>query len=152
LSYHGGEQRKVAIAGVMAMKPEILILDELTVGLDPLSKKDILNKIKCYQESLGSTVIMVSHDVDMIAENADKILVLDHGRVAKYDTVNNIFSNVDELETLGLELPEVTKIFHKLKEQGFPINTDIYTIESGKEELLRLFMKQEEGLNAKSSN
>ena len=81
LNYHGGEQRKVAIAGVIAMKPEILILDEPTVGLDPRSKHDILSRIKRYQESRNSTIIIVSHDVDMITENVDRILILNNGKI-----------------------------------------------------------------------
>ena len=140
MNYLGGEQRKVAIAGIIAMEPEILILDEPTVGLDPTSKNDILNKIKQYQIDKNITVIMISHDVNMIAEYVNKILILDDGKIAKYDIVNNVFSDIDLLETHGIDIPDITKIFHKLKEKGLEVNTNIYTIEQAKQEVL-LYVK-----------
>jgi len=141
LSCHGGEQRKVAIASIIAMKPEILILDEPTVSLDPLSKKDILDRVKEYQKTTGSTVIIVSHDVNIIAEYTDKVLILDNGKIAKYDTVEYVFSETDELEYLGLELPDIAKIFHKLKAKGIPVRTDIYTAQEAKRELVKMLKR-----------
>ena len=134
----GGEKRKVAIAGVIATNPKILILDEPTVGLDSSSKKDILKKIKNYNKKTSNTIIIVSHDVNIIAQYVDKVLILDNGKIAKYDTVDNIFSNPNELEKLDIEFPEIPKIFQKLNSNKIKVNTNIYTIEQAKKELLLL--------------
>jgi len=131
----GGEQRRAAIAGVIAMDPEILVLDEPSVGLDPYAKKDILNKIREYHEVRQNTVIMVSHDVDIVAEYADKILVLDNGKVVRYGTCEEVFGDVgaDSISAL----PEITKIFRELKNRGYDVSTNVYTIEQAKREIMR---------------
>ena len=126
----GGEQRKVAIAGVIAMEPEILVLDEPTVGLDPATKKSILNKIKKYHETKQNTIIMVTHDIDIAAEFASKILMLDNGKIVKYGSVEEVFSDIDTA------IPEMTKIFRELKKIGFDVNTNIYTVKQAKQEIL----------------
>ena len=129
----GGEQRRAAIAGVIAMKPEILVLDEPTVGLDPAAKRDILNKIKEYHQTSRNTVIMVTHDIDTAAEFADKILVLDNGRLIKYGTCDEIFGVGADLASA---LPEMTKIFRELGRRGFDVSPNIYTLEQAKREIL----------------
>ena len=135
----GGEQRRVAIAGVMAMEPEILILDEPTAGLDPASKNSILNMIKNYQkQDEERTIVIVSHDINVIAEFANKVLILDKGSIVKYDRVENVFSDIDSLNRLNIAIPEVTKIFCELKKRGFGVNTNIYTIQQAKKEILSL--------------
>ena len=132
----GGEERKVAIAGTIAMEPEILILDEPTSGLDPVSRKEILDNIKRYQNE-NRIIITISHDINILAEYADKILVLDEGRIAMYENTEEMFLKTEELERLEIELPEITKIFCELKKRGVDVNANIYTLEQAKQEILR---------------
>lgn len=132
----GGEKRKVAIAGVIAMEPDILILDEPTAGLDPASKIDILNKIKSYHAYKKNTVIIVSHDIDTICEFANKIIVLDKGKLVRYDNVDKVFADIETLNELGLKTPQITKIFYELNKRGVKVNTNIYTIKQAKKEIL----------------
>ena len=134
----GGEKRRVAIAGVMAMKPEVLILDEPAAGLDPKGRRVILSLITDYRLLTGATVIVVSHSMDDISKIATKILVMNESRLAYYDTVENVFSHADELRSMGLNIPAVTSLFLKLKERGYDVKTGIYNIEDAKKELLRL--------------
>ena len=135
----GGEKRRVAIAGVMAMEPEVLVLDEPCAGLDPRGRDTVLSLIKEYKEKTGSTVIVVSHSMEDVSRLATKILVMNESRLAYYDTVKNVFSHADELYSMGLDIPQYTRLFLLLKEAGYDINTDIYTFEEAKKELLRLF-------------
>jgi len=118
------------------MKPEILILDEPTAGLDPASKKEILERIRKYQEDRKVTIIIVSHDADIVAAYTKKVLILENGRIAKYDTVDKIFSEGESLEQFGIEIPKIVKIFCELKKKGLELNTNIYTVEQGKEEIV----------------
>ena len=134
----GGEKRRAAIAGVMAMNPKILILDEPTAGLDPKGRQEILNMIKSYKEQTGSTVLLVSHSMEDIAGIATKILVMNKSRVAMYDTVENVFSRASELEKMGLNVPQITRIFIGLKEKGIDLDTDVYTVAEGGKRLLSL--------------
>lgn len=134
----GGEKRRVAIAGVMAMKPEVLILDEPAAGLDPKGRRVILSLITDYRLLTGATVIVVSHSMEDISKIATKILVMNESRLAYYDTVENVFSHADELRSMGLNIPAVTSLFLKLKERGYDVKTGIYNIEDAKKELLRL--------------
>ncbi|MCR5484096.1 MAG: energy-coupling factor transporter ATPase [Clostridiales bacterium] len=135
----GGEKRRAAIAGVIAMEPEALILDEPAAGLDPRGRDMILSFIKEYRQETGRTVILVSHSMDDIAKLATKVLVMNKGEVAMIGTVDEIFSRSEELFKMGLNVPQVTKIFLGLKEKGVPVRTDIYTNEQGCRELLRVF-------------
>lgn len=124
----GGQKRRVAIAGVMAMEPRILVLDEPAAGLDPEGRDTILAQIKAYHKKTGVTVVLVSHSMEDIAKYADKVLVMHRAGVAMYDTVENIFARAPELLELGLSVPQVTQIFLRLKEMGLDIKTDVYTM------------------------
>lgn len=124
----GGQKRRVAIAGVMAMKPRILVLDEPAAGLDPEGRDTILAQIKAYHKKTGVTVVLVSHSMEDIAKYADKVLVMHRAGVAMYDTVEKIFARAPELLELGLSVPQVTQIFLRLKEMGLDIKTDVYTM------------------------
>ena len=134
----GGEKRRAAIAGVMAMNPKILILDEPTAGLDPKGRQEILAMIKDYKKKTGSTVLLVSHSMEDVASVATKILVMNKGEVAMYDTVPNVFSRADELRKIGLNVPQITRIFIGLREKGLDVETDVYTVAEGCRRLLSL--------------
>lgn len=134
----GGEKRRAAIAGVMAMEPEILILDEPTAGLDPRGRERVLKLIKDYQQQRGTTVMLVSHSMEDIARVADRVLVMDHGQVAMLDTVEQVFSRADELERIGLTVPAVTKIMLLLRQQGVDVSTSVYSVEQAVQRLLPL--------------
>lgn len=124
----GGQKRRVAIAGVIAMEPKLLVLDEPAAGLDPEGRDTILSQIKRYHQETGSTIVLVSHSMEDIAKYADRVLVMDAGRVAMYDTTEAVFARAPELLAMGLSVPEVTKIFLKLKEMGVDVPTDVYTV------------------------
>ncbi|MCM1545196.1 MAG: energy-coupling factor transporter ATPase [Ruminococcus sp.] len=134
----GGEKRRVAIAGVMAMNPEVLILDEPCAGLDPKGRNIVLNLIRDYRNRTQSTVIVVSHSMEDISKIATKILVMNNSKLAFYDTVDNVFKHADELISMGLNIPELTRLFIKLKNIGYNVRTDIYNMEDAESELLRL--------------
>lgn len=138
----GGEKRRVAIAGVMAMQPEILILDEPSAGLDPKGRKVISEMIEQYRKNTGSTVIVVSHSMEDVAESADKVLVMNRGKVEYFASVDEVFSNAEHLVEIGLNVPEITKVFLALKKQGYDVRTDIYSVSEAKAELLRLFKER----------
>ncbi len=138
----GGEKRRVAIAGVMAMQPEILILDEPSAGLDPKGRKVISEMIEQYRKNTGSTVIVVSHSMEDVAESADKVLVMNKGKVEYFASVDEVFSNAEHLVEIGLNIPEITKVFLALKKQGYDVRTDIYSVNEAKAELLRLFKER----------
>ena len=137
----GGEKRRVAIAGVISMKPKVLVLDEPTAGLDPVGKNDLLQLIKHYNKTTGSTVIFVSHNMDDVALVADRVLVLSEGNIVMNGTVEDVYSKGDELLKLGLDVPEITRVFLKLKEEGYDVPTDVYTVNEGKEKLIE-FLKR----------
>lgn len=140
----GGEKRRVAIAGVMAMEPEILILDEPSAGLDPRGRDMITDMISSYRKTTGSTVIIVSHSMEDVAKSADKVLVMNKSEVEMFGTVNEVFSKVERLADIGLNVPQLTQIFLNLKHNGMDVRTDIYTIKNAEAELLRLL--REEGV------
>ena len=140
----GGEKRRVAIAGVMAMEPEILILDEPSAGLDPRGRDMIAEMISSYRKTTGSTVIIVSHSMEDVAKSADKVLVMNKSEVEMFGTVNEVFSKVERLADIGLNVPQLTQIFLNLKHNGLAVRTDIYTITNAEAELLRLL--REEGV------
>ena len=124
----GGQKRRVAVAGVMAMRPRILVLDEPAAGLDPEGRDDILSEVKEYHKKTGTTVLLVSHSMEDIAKYANRVLVLNHAGIAMYDTVENVFARAQELLELGLSVPQVTQIFLKLRQMGLDIPADVYTI------------------------
>ncbi len=134
----GGQKRRVAIAGVIAMGPNVLILDEPGAGLDPRGRESILDNIRQYHEATNSTVIMVTHSMEEIAATVDRIVVFNQGAIAMNGTPKEVFSRGDELEAMGLSVPEVTRIAKRLKELGLPVDTTVYTIDQLKSILLSL--------------
>ncbi len=134
----GGQKRRVAIASIIAMKPQVLILDEPCAGLDPKGRNVILNLVKNYQNKSGNTVLFVSHSMEDVAKIADKVLVFNDSKVAMFGTVDEVYSRGKQLKTMGLNVPEVTDIFLKLHDMGVNCRTDIYTVEQGVEEFERL--------------
>ena len=124
----GGQKRRVAIAGVMAMHPRALVLDEPAAGLDPEGRDTILSQIRDYHEKTGITVLLVSHSMEDIAKYANRVLVMSHAKLAMYDTVEKVFGHAQELLELGLSVPQVTQIFLKLRQMGLDIPTDVYTM------------------------
>lgn len=134
----GGEKRRVAIAGVMAMEPDVLILDEPCAGLDPKGRDTVLSLIGDYRKNTGSTVLVVSHSMEDISKIATKVLVMNESRLAYYDTVDGVFSHSEELKNMGLNIPVLTSLFLKLKEKGYDVRTDVYTLEKARDELLLL--------------
>ena len=135
----GGEKRRVAIAGVISMEPEILILDEPTSGLDPRGREQILGLIKKYREQTGKTVIIVSHSMDDVARYATKVVVMNSARVEMSGTVDEVFEKSSRLREIGLSVPQITEIFIKLREKGYNVSEKIYTVEQGYSELKKLF-------------
>ncbi len=135
----GGEKRRVAIAGVISMEPEILILDEPTSGLDPMGREQILDLIKNYRETTGNTVIIVSHSMDDVARFATKVIVMNDAKVDLTGTVDEIFENSSHLQEIGLSVPQITEVFIKLREKGYPVSEKVYTVEQGYTQLKRLF-------------
>ena len=133
----GGQKRRVAIAGVLAMKPEVLILDEPTAGLDPKGRDEILDQIAKLREETGMTVILVSHSMEDVAEYVDRIIVMNKGQVMFDDVPKEVFGHYKELEGVGLAAPQVTYIMQALKENGLPVDTDITTIEEAKTAILQ---------------
>ena len=138
----GGEKRRVAIAGVMAMKPKVLILDEPTAGLDPKGRKTVEGMIENYRQATKSTVIIVSHSMEDVARCASRVIVMNKGKVEMFDKVSKVFANIERLVEIGLDAPSITKIFLDLKNRGYDVRTDIYTLEKAKEELLRLLKER----------
>lgn len=129
----------MAIAGVLAMKPEVLILDEPTAGLDPKGREEILTQICKLRRERGITVILVSHSMEDVAEYVDRILVMNKGRVMFDDVPGEVFKHYKELESVGLAAPQVTYIMHKLKDAGLPVNPDATTIGEAAEEIAAAF-------------
>ena len=124
----GGQKRRVAVAGVLAMEPRVLVLDEPAAGLDPEGRDMILSQVKAYHKQTGTTVILVSHSMEDIAKYANRVLVMDQKKIAMYDAVDKVFARAGELLDLGLSVPQVTKIFLRLKQMGLDIPTDVYTV------------------------
>lgn len=137
----GGQKRRAAIAGVLAMEPEVLILDEPTAGLDPKGRDEILDAIKLMHENRKITVILVSHSMEDVAKLADRIIVLNDGRVELTGTPREVFARVDELEKIGLAAPQISYVFSQLANKGYNVKKDIYTVAEATEELYK-FLKQ----------
>jgi energy-coupling factor transport system ATP-binding protein len=137
----GGQKRRVAIAGVLAMKPQLLILDEPTAGLDPAGRDEILHKIRDMHKRTGITVILVSHSMEDLANLTHKIMVMDHGNLVMYDKTSEIFKRTAELKKMGLAVPQITEICEKLRCKGFPISEGIYTVEAARQEIENILKK-----------
>lgn len=140
----GGQKRRVAIAGVLAMQPKILILDEPAAGLDPKGRRDILNEIKKLYEEQKMTIILVSHSMEDIASVADRIVVMADGEIKMDDTPAEIFTHHELLKSMGLDVPQVCSVLEKLREKGINISDKIYTVTDAKNEILRLLKRGEE--------
>ena len=125
----GGEKRRVAIAGIMAMRPKVLVLDEPIAGLDPKGRREIVDMVSRYRKEYNATVIIISHNMDDMALLADKLLVMNNGELEMFDTVYNVFSKGDRLKEIGLHVPIITQVLQKIKENGENIRTDIFTLD-----------------------
>ena len=134
----GGQKRRVALAGVLAMEPEVLVLDEPTAGLDPQGRDAILAQIQAYHRAKGAAVVLVSHSMEEIARNVDRIVVLSDGKVYMEGTPKQVFARAHELEQVGLDVPQVTKVAAALKARGLDIDIAVYTVEALEQKLLTL--------------
>ncbi len=135
----GGQKRRAALAGIIAMRPEVLVLDEPAAGLDPMGRDAILTGICNYQKETGATVIIVSHSMEDMARYCDEIIVMDHAKVRMCGPRDEIFARSDELIDAGLDIPEITKLIWLLRAQGVDIDSSIYTVDRAEQELMRLF-------------
>ena len=135
----GGEKRRVAIAGVLAMKPDILILDEPTAGLDPKGREEILGLIKTLHDESNISIVLVSHSMEDVAEYADRIIVIDDGRLVFDDTPQNVFDNYEALNEMGLSVPSAKRVIYKLNENGIPVRTKAITVSDAVDEILRVY-------------
>lgn len=138
----GGEKRRAAIAGILAMEPKVLILDEPTAGLDPKGRETILDMIRAYNEKTGAAVLFVSHNMEDVAALSHRVMVMNGARQVLLDTPSKVFSQGELLKEMSLDVPAVTRILAGLKEKGYPVKDGIYTVEDGVREILRL---QKEG-------
>lgn len=139
----GGQKRRVAIAGVLAMKPEVLILDEPTAGLDPKGRDEILEQIKALQTQSDMTILLVSHSMEDVAEYVDRIIVMNKGSILFDDIPREVFHHYRELEEVGLAAPQVTYIMHALKDKGLDVDVDATTIEEATEDIVRAVRKRD---------
>lgn len=133
----GGQKRRVAIAGVLAMRPKVLVLDEPTAGLDPKGRDDILEQVSYLHRQTGMTVILVSHSMEDIAQYADRIIVMNHGEVMYNAAPKEVFAHYQELEKVGLAAPQVTYIMHDLKEKGFDVRVNVTTVSEAADEIMK---------------
>lgn len=138
----GGQKRRVAIAGVMAMQPKVLILDEPASGLDPKGREQILGLIREYHQQMKNTVLLVSHSMEDIAKNVSKILVMNNSKLFCYEDTVKVFSHAKELEEMGLAVPQVTRVMNRLKAMGIDIKEDVYTVDYAKKILIEILEKK----------
>ena len=124
----GGQKRRVAIAGVIAMRPDVLVLDEPTAGLDPAGRDEIFELVRNYHKQSGATILIVSHSMEDIAQIADRLLVMNHAKVLFCDTPREVFSHADEIIAAGLDIPMITKVMLELKKRGHDVDTSVYTV------------------------
>lgn len=134
----GGQKRRVAIAGVLAMKPRVLILDEPTAGLDPRGRDKILGQLKEYHEQVKSTVLLVSHSMEDIAKYSTRVMVLNQAKLFMYGTTREVFERAQEIAGMGLSVPQITRIFQRLSQLGYPVRSDIYTMGEAEREIIAL--------------
>lgn len=137
----GGEKRRAAIAGVIAMDPDVIILDEPTAGLDPMGRENLLKQIGKYHKEKGNTVLIVSHSMEDIARISDRVLVMNKGKMEFFDTPENVFAQGDKLKEMGLKIPQITQIMNTLYEKGYNVKKGVLTIEEAVTELLPLINK-----------
>lgn len=140
----GGQKRRVAIAGVIAMKPKVLVLDEPTAGLDPSGRDEILNEVRELFEKEGITIILVSHSMEDVARLVNRILVMHKGKIVMDDTTREIFKRAPELENIGLGVPQITKFMRSFKEKGNMVDDDILTVEEAKEEIMKYLRRKKD--------
>ena len=138
----GGQKRRVAIAGVIAMEPKVLILDEPTAGLDPKGRDDILEQIKILHEKYKMTIVLVSHSMEDVGKLAERIVVMNKGKIALMGKPAEIFKEVETLENIGLAVPQVTYLMRALREKGFNVSDEVFTVEQGSKELLKVLLKK----------
>ena len=124
----GGQKRRVAIAGVIAMRPDVLVLDEPTAGLDPAGRDEIFELVRSYHKQSGATILIVSHSMEDIAQIADRLLVMNHAKVLFCDTPREVFSHASEIIAAGLDIPMITKVMLELKKRGHDVDTSVYTV------------------------
>lgn len=136
--FSGGQKRKIAIASTIVMQPDTIILDEPTAGLDPCSSELLLKKLKDYNKKKGKTVILVSHNMEEVVQFADRVIVMHNGKIKMAGTPAKIFDHEEDLNRIGLDTPQILKVFLELKKRGFSTKTDIYTVEEAKREFFRL--------------
>ena len=139
----GGQKRRAAIAGVIAMRPEVLVLDEPAAGLDPIGRKEILGGLRDYQRACGATVILVSHSMEDMAQYCDRIVALDHTRVFMSDTVENVFSRAADLAEIGLDIPRISKLAVALQKRGVPLQGGIHTVSAVADAYLRALREKQ---------
>jgi energy-coupling factor transport system ATP-binding protein len=140
----GGQKRRVAIAGVIAMNPDVLVLDEPTAGLDPAGRDEILERIREYHEKKGGSVLLVSHSMEDVARIASRICVMNQGRLVMSGAPSEIFGRSDELEAMGLSVPQITAVFRKLRDRGLDVSPNVYTVDQARDEILKRIRKPEE--------
>ncbi len=141
----GGQKRRVAIAGVIAMEPKVLILDEPTAGLDPVGVESILGNIRDYHQAHNATVILVSHSMEEVARTVDRLVVVNDGKIPFQGTPRQVFQHGDELEHMGLGVPQLTRVFHRLRAMGADVDPSVYTLEQAKAALLAKLGKNGKG-------
>lgn len=134
----GGQKRRVAIAGILAMQPKVLVLDEPTAGLDPQGRQSILDNIRAYRDTTGSAIIMVSHSMEEMAENVERLVVFNHAKIVMDGKPNQIFSRAAELQAIGLDIPLITEVVLKLREMGLDIDTSVFTVAQARDMILSL--------------
>lgn len=139
----GGQKRRVAIAGVLAMKPDVLVLDEPTAGLDPQGRDEILDQVAKMHQELGMTIILVSHSMEDVAKYVDRLIVMNHGSVMFDGTPKEVFHHYQELEEVGLAAPQVTYLMHELRKKGIPVDGEATTLEEAKTFILKCFQNRE---------
>ncbi len=138
----GGQKRRVAIAGVIAMEPKVLILDEPTAGLDPVGIRAILQNIRDYQQAQNATIILVSHSMEEVARTVDRLVVVNDGKLPYEGTPREVFSHGDALDRMGLGVPQMTRVFHRLRELGVDIDPSVYTVEQARDAVLQTLQKR----------
>ena len=137
----GGQKRRVAIAGIIAMRPDVLVLDEPAAGLDPRGRDAIFDNIVKYQRESGSTIVIVSHSMEDMAKYCDDLVVMNDGKVCMRGNAEQIFSNAEKLTEIGLDVPQITKLMLRLVEMGLKVDTGVYTVESAIKSIMQIYKK-----------